>query len=298
MFPLPRIKLRVRRRNGASGDSKNGMKRRHRIEPTVEPKCEFVEIGLQMFWFDTAMMCSLDPCLQIAEDEVDHRQVRFRLVEIASERQRFMAISHLGNPIVTVPSIGADGGTWCNIIFDKACERFGAPIWHDAKPQTPCIDPTFMRLTVILTRPNLDGANYDRFMMRATAFSTRLAANKAFINFDQMLAANGVTFWANHAGAELVEYLKGRLIASDGKLTLELNSGLARYLCGQKVRAPKPRRELRMARLHDGAAVSDVLALQTRQRNTTDERVAKRYGSPTRPHFGHAKPLGQRMASR
>src|SRR5207253_7440748 len=44
----------------------------------------------------------------------------------------------------------------------------------------------------------------------ATAFSARFAANKTFIDFDQMLAANGVTFWADHASTQLMEYLKGR----------------------------------------------------------------------------------------
>src|ERR1700730_811439 len=45
-------------------------------------------------------------------------------------------------------------------------------------------------------------------------------------------------------------------------------------------------------------AVRDVFFLQARQRNTTDERVAKRQGSPMSPHFGQEKPSGQRIASK
>ena len=93
MFPLSGVKLLVSRWNTASGDPENGMKRSHRVEPTVETEHIFVEIGLEMFWFDTAMMRSFDPRLHIAEDEMDHGKVRFCLVGVASECQRFMAIS-------------------------------------------------------------------------------------------------------------------------------------------------------------------------------------------------------------
>jgi hypothetical protein len=48
-----------------------------------------------------------------------------------------------------------------------------------------------------------------------------------------------------------VEDLKGRLITRECKLALELNGGLSGDLRGHEVRAPKPRRERSMARLHD-----------------------------------------------
>jgi hypothetical protein len=42
----PRVKLRVSRRNGMSGDPQNGVKRRHRIEAAIEPEHIFVQVGL------------------------------------------------------------------------------------------------------------------------------------------------------------------------------------------------------------------------------------------------------------
>ena len=73
MFPVTRVKLLVRRGNRSSGNSENRVERRHGVKTPVESKYIFIEIGLQMFRFDTTMMRSLDPRLQIAEDEMNHR---------------------------------------------------------------------------------------------------------------------------------------------------------------------------------------------------------------------------------
>src|SRR5271165_6963400 len=84
MSPFARIKLRVSRRYGVSGNPENGMERRHRIETAVEPKHVFVEIGLQVFWFNTTVVRPLDPSFQVTENEVDHRQMRLCFVWVAA----------------------------------------------------------------------------------------------------------------------------------------------------------------------------------------------------------------------
>ena len=245
MCPFPRIKLRVSRRDGVGSDPQNRVKRRHRIEAAIEPEHIFVEVGLQVLRFDTAMMCSLDPGFQVAENEMDHGQMRFGFVGVAAERQRLMAVSQLRKGWVARPAIGAQDGAVSNIVFDKSGKCVGAPVRYDAKPQSSCIDAASVLLAVILTRSNLYG-DHDGLMMRAATFAARLAADHAFIDLDWMLAANSITFWANHASAQLVEYLKGSLIATEGKLPLELDGGLSGYLRGHQIRAPKPRRERRM----------------------------------------------------
>jgi hypothetical protein len=254
MDPPPGIKLSISWRNDPRGNPQNGVERGHRIEATIKTKYVLVEIGLQMLWFDTAMMRSLDPGFQIAENEVDHRQMRFRLVWIAAEHQRLMAVPHLGKSLVPDPSICANGGARRNIIFSEVRKRFGASIWHDAKPQASGIDTARARLGIILTRSNFDGADYGRFVMRAASLSARLTADVAFVYFYRMIASDGVTLGANHACAEFVENLKGRLIAAKRELALELKGRLAGCLRGHKICAPKPCRERRMARLHDSAS--------------------------------------------
>jgi hypothetical protein len=87
--------------------------------------------------------------------------------------------------------------------------------------------------------------------MDTATFASRLAADHAFVNFDRVLPADGVALRSDHAGAELVEYLKGGLVTGERKLALELNRRLSGDLCGHEIRAPKPRRERRVAGLHD-----------------------------------------------
>jgi hypothetical protein len=251
--PFARVKLRVSRRNRASSNPENGVKRGHRIEPAIEPENKFVEIGLQMLWLDTAMMSTLKPSFQITENEMDHGQVRLGLVGISAERQRLMVVSQLWKAGVASPAIGTEDGAVRNVLFDKAGKRIGAAIRHDTKSQSSRINAASVLLAIVCARANLYGADHDGLMMRAATFTTRLAADHAFINFDRMLAANGVTLRANHASAELVEYLKGRLVATESKLPLELDRGLSGDLRGHQVRAPKPCRERRVARLHYGA---------------------------------------------
>ena len=173
MLPFPRIKLSVGRRNGARRNPENRVKSRHRIETTIEPEYVFVEVGLQMLRLDTAMMSSLDPSFQIAENKVDHRQVRLGLVWIAAERQRLMAISCLGKSRIGHPSIGANDGASRDILFDEACERFRAPIRHNTKSQSACIDATSALLAIIQPRPNLYRSDHDRLVVSAAPFPSR-----------------------------------------------------------------------------------------------------------------------------
>jgi hypothetical protein len=251
--PFPRVKLRVGRRNGACGNPKNRVKRRHRIEPTIETEHVFVEVGLQVLWLDTAMMRSLDPSFQVAENEMDHGQMRLGFVGVAAERQRLMVVSHFWKARVASPAIGAEDGAARNVVFNEAGKRIGAAVGHDTKSQTSCIDAALVLLAVVSARPNLYRPDDKSLVMDAATFAACLAADHAFVNFDRMLAANGIALWANHASAELVKYLKGSLITREPKLTLELNGALAGGLRGHQVRAPKPCRERRMARLHDGS---------------------------------------------
>src|SRR2546430_4772798 len=87
MLPLSGVKLRVSWGDGTHSDPKNGVERGHRIEPTIKPGHVFIEVGLQMFWLDTAMMRALDPSLHIAEDEMDHGKVLSSIQELYSKNR-------------------------------------------------------------------------------------------------------------------------------------------------------------------------------------------------------------------
>jgi hypothetical protein len=244
-----------------------------------------------MFWFNAAMMRSFDPGFQIAENEVDHGQMRFCLVWIAIERQCLMAVPQLGKPFVSCPSIGANDGSRRNVFFCEARKHFGALIWHNAKPQTTGIDATRARLAVILTRPNFDGTDHGSLMMRAASFPARLAADKAFVYFYRVIASDGVPLGANHACAEFVENLKGRLIAAKCELALELNGRLAGGLRGHKVCTPKPCRERRVTRLHDRASRKRCVGLAATAAQHYRRARLEPIGFSDNPAFRTRKPI-------
>ena len=193
-----------------------------------------------MFWLNAPVMRSLDPRFQIAENKMDRRQVRLCFIGIATKRQRNVAISLLRQLGLAGPSVGSYDSSVHDIIFDKSGKRFGATVRHNTKPQASRRDAASVNLAVVQTRSNLNGPDYNRFVMLAPAFSARLAADVTFINFNRiLLAANSIAFRANHARAKLMKYLKGRLVASEAQLALKLNGGLSGGLCSYQVRSPK-----------------------------------------------------------
>ena len=209
---------------------------------------------MQVFGLDTAMMRPFDPSLQVAENEMDHGQVRLSFVGITTERQSLMVVSKLGKAGIASPAICPQRGAKRNVVFDEASKRIGAAVGYDTKPQSSRIDAALVLLAIILSRPNLYSADNDRFVMRAASFAARLATYHTLVNLDWIFTTYGVALGADHASAELVEYLKGSFVAREPKLALKLNRGLSWCLRGHQVRAPKPSRERCMARLHDSAS--------------------------------------------
>jgi hypothetical protein len=249
-----------------------------------------------MFWLDTAMMRSLDPSFQVAENEMDHGQMRLSFVGVAAERQRLMAVSNLGKAGVASPAIGTQDGAARNIVFDKADKRVRTSVWHHTKPQPSRIDAALVLLAIVAARANLYSTDHNRFVMNSSTFAARLPADHAFINLDRMLTTDSIALRANHASAEFVEDLESRLVARKSKLALELDGGLSGDLCCHEIRPPKPRRERRMARLHDGSGrqrrIGFAATATQHYRRTGSETVrlahnaALRTYEPTRPTNG------------
>jgi len=265
--PFSGIKLRVSRRNGPRRDPQNGVERVHRIEAAVKTENEFVEIGLQMTRFDSAVMGAIDPRLQIGEDKMDHRQVFFRLPRVAPEDKRTVLVPHGGKTVISLPAVSANDGAGRYIVINKYGECFSITTGKrnicpfdardNAEPEAPRISEFLGRnaarttLPGILACPNFDRANNRRLVMSSPSFATRAPANAAFIYLDGMRRPDGIAVWSHHASAELMKHRERRLICSNIELALKLDGGLAWRLCRHEISAPKPRRERHMARLHN-----------------------------------------------
>ena len=76
MGPVPGVKLDVGRRRGVACDAEQRAEGVERVKAPVEPKREFVEVGLQMACADPVMRAR-QPRFEIGEDEMADRQEFF-----------------------------------------------------------------------------------------------------------------------------------------------------------------------------------------------------------------------------
>ena len=76
---------------------------------------------------------------------------------------------------------------------------------------------------------HLDGTGDGNLVVNTTAFPTRSPANPGFVHLNMVLglSTDPVLVGPHHARAELVENLKGRLVARKTKLPLKLHGGHA-----------------------------------------------------------------------
>ena len=92
-------------------------------------------------------------------------------------------------------------------------------------------------------------------MVHTSPFPSCPSTHIGFIGLDVFagLPTDAVLIRADHADTQLVENLKGCLVAQQPELTLELNGRDARRLAGDQIGRPEPDRERRVRTLHDGA---------------------------------------------
>ena len=93
-----------------------------------------------------------------------------------------------------------------------------------------------------LSMTHLDGTGDGNLVVNTTAFPTRSPANPGFVHLNMVLglSTDPVLVGPHHARAELVENLKGRLVARKTKLPLKLHGGHAGRLTGDQISGPEP----------------------------------------------------------
>ena len=222
-----------------------------------------------------------EPGLQVAEDEVDHGQVRLALVRVAIDGQGLVGVAEVRQALIANPAISADGGARRDVILNESAQllrsasggqwvgqhlQLGRDARDNLQAHAAGVDqllggdaalvrvlPLGRSVVCVLAGADLDGANHTSLMMHALALTARLAAHVALVNLDRMLAANRVAVGANHASADLVEDLKGSFVSTEPKLSLELKGRHSRCLRGNEVGAPEPCGQRRVRLLHHSA---------------------------------------------
>ena len=97
----------VGRRLHRSSDAEQALERVEREEPPVEAERELVQVRLKVLRRDTVVN-AIQPGLQVAEDEVDKRQVLLRDVGVAALRDLRKMVALFRELVVARPVIGCN----------------------------------------------------------------------------------------------------------------------------------------------------------------------------------------------
>ena len=186
---------------------------------------------------------------------MDDRQMLFGDLGVASLGDGAVFVAALGEAGIAGPIVGDDRRTRSNGALDKTAERCRAAVGHDSEPDTSGVATALAHIELgsRLALSHFDGAGDKKLVVNAPALAAGAAADPGFVDFDMVaaFAADPIPAGPNHAGAELVEDLKGSLVTGKPNLALELRSGHAGRLTGNQIGRPEPQAQRRMAALHD-----------------------------------------------
>jgi hypothetical protein len=102
------------------------------------------------------------------------------------------------------------------------------------------------------TRPDLDRAHNQRFVMAPPTFALRGATDPRLVQFDRPFATDSVTLRTNHRRSQFMQHLESGLVTSEPKLSLKLQSAHSGSLGCHKVGRPEPDVKRLSRALHDG----------------------------------------------
>ena len=255
-------------------------------EPTIKPEDELVEVSLKMLGADP-MMRAEEPGIQVAKDNVDHREVRVRDCVVPTNGNTVVEIPGGLKWIVPRPTISPHHCPGLHGRLNKRDQRVLLPVGDDLKPESPCHNTPTMppigglrpclpayalsrsafrflartpsdQVRILarerngLTWMNFNGADDQRLVVDAFPLTLRRAANQRLVHLYGVLTADQVSVGAHHRRAQLVEHLEGRLIARQAQPLLELEGAHSGGTMRHKIGAPKPGGDGNLAPLDDG----------------------------------------------
>ena len=194
------------------------------------------------------------PRLQVGENQMDDRQVLLGNLWITTLGNSEVLIAALTEASIAAPIVSNDQRSRRDGALDEPTERLGATVEHDGEPNASGIASVFpvVELGARLSMTHLDGTGDGNLVVNTTAFPTRSPANPGFVHLNMVLglSTDPVLVGPHHARAELVENLKGRLVARKTKLPLKLHGGHAGRLTGDQISGPEPDVQRSVATLH------------------------------------------------
>lgn len=202
-------------------------------------------------------MNSDQPCLEVGEDEVDHRQVFLGDGRIVAFRNGQMVIAARGEAGVAAPVVGDDQRLRSDSILDEAAQGRCTAILDDGKAKAARVATTvpLVQCRSWLALADFDGGGHQHLVVDTTSFAARPSADIGLIHLDVDFwqSADPVAVGTHHASAELVQDAEGCFVTGQSKLPLELDCRHSRCLACDEVSRPEPDAERDMAPLHHSA---------------------------------------------
>ena len=286
MGPAALVDPGIGRPGGLRSNSQHRVKRGRRPEPTIKPEDKFVEVSLKVLGADS-MMGAEEPCIQVAKDNVDHREVRIGHGVVTTHSDTLMGIPGGLQWIVPSPTVSTHNRPGFHGRQNKGRQRFLLPVCDNLKPEPPRNNTLamsafgglrfglstdalsrsafrfFARLSADqvrvlarerngLTRVNFDGADDQRLVVDPFPFTLRRAANQRLVHLNGVLTADQVPVGAHHRSTQLVEHLVSRFIARHAQPLLELEGTHSGRAMRHKIGAPKPGGYGKLATVDDG----------------------------------------------
>lgn len=264
MLPGSAVDVVIRGRLGISAESEQRAEAVERVEAPIEPERKLVEVGLQVLVADAVVHPS-EPRLEVAEHQVDERQVLLGDLTATVLRRRDVVVAPFLQRAVTAPAVRDDDAR-LNGRLNKFGQRLGRAIWNHTQAQPTGVQTaTLDRLG--FTRhaaASLDGTDDQDLLMDAASLAMRLTSHPRLVNLNVLAVfANTCPLGIHHAGPELMHDAKGRLIAGQAELALKLPRRDSGRQARHQVRTPEPYRQRCMRPLHDGANGQAGVSLAT-----------------------------------
>ncbi len=274
MLPLMVIQPIISRRLRCPANPKQRPEGVERVEAAIEPERELIEVGLKVLRRD-AVMNALQPAFQVAENQMNDRQVIFRHLRVSTLDNRKMLIAPTGQRRISRPRI-RDNQRCCriNASVDEPTQRFLGSVRHDLQPESPrhpSATPLLrFALGIGFAFSDFDSGDDESLIVVASANATRRPANPRFVNLDvaALIPADASGLWPNHPRTQLMQDLERRFVSGKPELALKLHCRHPWRHRRNEIGTPKPNRQWRMRPLHHGSgSQADIFQAGTAPQN-------------------------------
>lgn len=210
-----------------AGETEERLEGRHRGSSPVETEHVFAQVW-QMRGTHP-VMGSRQPALEIREHPMHAREQRAGVCR-PSLRPAPVVIALGREGTIAAPAVGMDDAAGSNRRFEESNQRCGGQILDDAEPDS----------TGALTA-DLNSTDYDRFGTVAQTPSSAPDFHPAHVGLiDLHLAADAISFRANHRPSQLLQQAPGGFVALEAELALQLNGRDTRRVGADQVGRRKP----------------------------------------------------------